>query len=641
MRHTYFFLSLLLLALLASPAWAQVPQVGIGINSPTQTLDVNGNLRVRGLSGDGARLLLAQPDGTLGLNASLYDAQVSSEVPGLLGTAATPAGTRALDLEIVGNRAFVLTTSSGTPAPTLACYDVSNPGRPLLLVAQNLTLVPVAMAVNETGTRVYVASSGRIYTYDATVPGALPQIGTGIFLAAGGVRDLAVRGTTAYVATTTDLRTYDVTDNTTANTPLGAVPLAASGVRIVLNDAGSRAYALSNNLPNAYVQQFDVSNVAAPALLATSPATYYASGLAFDNGRVYVGSANPNTGAQKLEAYDAASLALLGSGGLGAPNGDLFQVAARGNFAYVATGQGFKVIDVRNPAAINTAYASPTASPTILGGSVAAQGNTFFVLHESNFNPGILAQYQQPQPGPPRAVAVNADGTLASVPLPSLSLNGQTLSLSGGSSITLPTGDNLGNGLATTAVRLPDLDLYLRGGNDSNHGLGYYNGGSGARSWNGEFIDGPVLYGYEGGALGSRRNGTASTALRWTAAGNVGLGLAGAQPSLRLDVAGGLALRPNATIPVTADDQTVPVGNSSYLRLSSNSSTASSRTIVLGNGLQAGQLLMLENAGSSGSFELPDSANVDVSGTLTLTTADVVQLVWNGGKWVALSYSNN
>src|SRR6476661_5533585 len=137
--------------------------------------------------------------------------------------------------------------------------------------------------------------------------------------------------------------------------------------------------------------------------------------------------------------------------------------------------------------------------------------------------------------------------------------------------------------------------------------------------------------------------GTASlsTGRCCTAAGNVGLGLAGAQPSLRLDVAGGLALRPNATIPVTADDQTVPVGNSSYLRLSSNSSTASSRTIVLGNGLQAGQLLMLENAGSSGSFELPDSANVDVSGTLTLTTADVVQLVWNGGKWVALSYSNN
>jgi hypothetical protein len=69
-------------------------------------------------------------------------------------------------------------------------------------------------------------------------------------------------------------------------------------------------------------------------------------------------------------------------------------------------------------------------------------------------------------------------------------------------------------------VRINDNALYLRGHPDNNHGL----------AWNGlnlpETIDGPVLYGYSGGALGIRQDGPAikKIVLRWTADGYVGIG---------------------------------------------------------------------------------------------------------------------
>lgn len=81
----------------------------------------------------------------------------------------------------------------------------------------------------------------------------------------------------------------------------------------------------------------------------------------------------------------------------------------------------------------------------------------------------------------------------------------------------LRAGDNLGNGVATGTVALANNRLQLRGASDSYHALQY--GGT---------YDGPLLYGYGGGALGYTSNGTDVTpALRWTRNNNVSIGLAG------------------------------------------------------------------------------------------------------------------
>jgi len=79
-------------------------------------------------------------------------------------------------------------------------------------------------------------------------------------------------------------------------------------------------------------------------------------------------------------------------------------------------------------------------------------------------------------------------------------------------------------------------DLQLN--NSANYGLGYYGTG---RPFNGVAVDGPVLFGQAGGALGSVNSGTRNIALRWNAAGAVGIGsadLTGAAATTKLVLQG-------------------------------------------------------------------------------------------------------
>lgn len=63
-------------------------------------------------------------------------------------------------------------------------------------------------------------------------------------------------------------------------------------------------------------------------------------------------------------------------------------------------------------------------------------------------------------------------------------------------------------------VRLNENNIYFRTGADINHGLGYY-GNAVSKSWNTlTNIDGPVLFGFSGGVLGTS-SGTKSV-LHWT-----------------------------------------------------------------------------------------------------------------------------
>jgi hypothetical protein len=88
-------------------------------------------------------------------------------------------------------------------------------------------------------------------------------------------------------------------------------------------------------------------------------------------------------------------------------------------------------------------------------------------------------------------------------------------------------------------IRLNRSDLFLREVNDRNHGLGWYGGG---KLFGGVNVDGPVLYGFSGGALGT----TVSTnlALRWTSDGKVwldphGLNSGNLTPGLAFGVSSG------------------------------------------------------------------------------------------------------
>src|SRR5205085_3929184 len=76
-------------------------------------------------------------------------------------------------------------------------------------------------------------------------------------------------------------------------------------------------------------------------------------------------------------------------------------------------------------------------------------------------------------------------------------------------------------------------NLWLRPGTDVNHGLGWY--GSGKSFASNSTIDGPVLFGFAGGALGTEQFGAEKIALNWTAGGFVGIGVSNPATALHVN----------------------------------------------------------------------------------------------------------
>jgi hypothetical protein len=72
-------------------------------------------------------------------------------------------------------------------------------------------------------------------------------------------------------------------------------------------------------------------------------------------------------------------------------------------------------------------------------------------------------------------------------------------------------------GVFSGPLRLGDSDLYLRGGSDVNHGLGWYGPG---KPFAGFPLEGPALYGNESGVLGTMAGGT-NIALYWNSSSDV------------------------------------------------------------------------------------------------------------------------
>ena len=99
-----------------------------------------------------------------------------------------------------------------------------------------------------------------------------------------------------------------------------------------------------------------------------------------------------------------------------------------------------------------------------------------------------------------------------------------------------------GNNGFTGTNALTDIDLHLRGSADANHGVGWYGSGKPFANFS---PDGPMLFGYSAGGLGTTIN-TQALALTWNAAGNVGIGTA--NPSARLSVYGNATVASNLTV---------------------------------------------------------------------------------------------
>ena len=118
-----------------------------------------------------------------------------------------------------------------------------------------------------------------------------------------------------------------------------------------------------------------------------------------------------------------------------------------------------------------------------------------------------------------------SDTTTVSGQFPSSGSNQFLINARGG--VGINTNLTLEGGLTINAsTYLLDHNIYLRGQDgtaDHNHGLGYFGNGKPFATVS-NLLDGPVLYGYFGGALGTGNGVTENIALYWNYLGRVGIG---------------------------------------------------------------------------------------------------------------------
>ncbi len=181
-----------------------------------------------------------------------------------------------------------------------------------------------------------------------------------------------------------------------------------------------------------------------------------------------------------------------------------YRNAANGNYSFV--GGGYLNRATNYTATVAGGYSN------LAGGQYSfAAGQNAQALHTGAF---VWGDYSATTPfasTAPNQFLIRAAG---GVGINTSNPNGAALSVNGSSTLN-------GN------LRLNNFDLVLRGDPDFNHGLGWY--GSDAvwpnKLFAGQAPDGPVLYGYSGGGLGTTAGGQ-NLALTWTRQGTVGIGTA-------------------------------------------------------------------------------------------------------------------
>jgi hypothetical protein len=195
----------------------------------------------------------------------------------------------------------------------------------------------------------------------------------------------------------------------------------------------------------------------------------------------------------------------------------------------------------------------------------------------------------------------NGDGTL----------NGSDLAIAPRQRIT-STAYSFRAGTADSIASGSSLKL-----NSADSGLGYYDS---SRQFGGISVDGPVLYGAGGGALGVDNGaGTQTAALRWDSGGDVGIGVTAPLAGQKLHVAGSSYF-----------DGSVKIVSPTATALTIQSPTAGGYGLKHTNGASA-----LETWVSTG------QANLESNGTLNILAASTLSLFTNNTQRLVVNSTGN
>lgn len=385
--------------------------VGVGTPTPTQTLDVNGTLRVRALTGPANRLPLVKADGTLGVNDALPDALAAMETPTqITGAVGTTSGPQAI--VVASGTAYIVSEGSNK----MQVFDVRDLRAPLLLSTVSTAANPGGLAVSGTLAVVTHQTSTALQVFDVSVPTA-PVVRSTITLAANSyVHNVSLIGTTAYVQENGGLlKIFDLT-TPTAPVLLGSVSTGGRGLTV----SGGVAYVIgtANTL-----RLYDVTTPSAPALLgsvATNPSSFDVKVV---GGRAYVAQ---QLGPGQMQIFDVTTPSAPTLLGTATTPGIFRGVAVRGTLAFVACtgGEVLQVFDVANPSAPLLLSSIATGGPTRY---VDVDESAAYVVNQgSGGGLKVVALRSSARP-----VVVNPDGSLASVPPPAAPLSSLDVVLNG------------------------------------------------------------------------------------------------------------------------------------------------------------------------------------------------------------------
>ncbi len=159
-----------------------------------------------------------------------------------------------------------------------------------------------------------------------------------------------------------------------------------------------------------------------------------------------------------------------------------------------------------------------------------------------------------------------------------------------------------------------DLRFSPTDGTVSNYGLGWYGPG---RTFSGTAVDGPVLYGNAGGALGSNASDIQKTALLWDASGRVGIGATSFSSNTnKLTLEGNMAATP-------ADQLTIRGNTDNNKRLNIGYDTTANRASLQSYSAttNTSPLLLNPQGGNIGINKNAPTVTLDVEGAISASGA--------------------
>ena len=92
---------------------------------------------------------------------------------------------------------------------------------------------------------------------------------------------------------------------------------------------------------------------------------------------------------------------------------------------------------------------------------------------------------------------------------------------------------------------------------------------------------------------------------------------------------------------ITLSNGAILSTSKSNVLVSSSSAITLNSSTPVANGAVIGQVLILAGTSDTNTVTLPNSGNLQIGSSIALGQNDCLMLLWNGSKWIKISYSNN